>query len=73
LIYAVAGALRNLNQMLGKFVAAITRGQGDAAVMKLRDVVGDAALELVDEFQLATVQDVAPVQEVLSSLAGKVR
>jgi hypothetical protein len=73
LIYAVAGALRNLNQMLGKFVAAITRGQGDAAVLKLREVVGDAALELVDEFQLATVHDVAPVQEVLSSLAGKVR
>jgi hypothetical protein len=59
--------------MLGKFVAAITRGQGDAAVLKLREVVGDAALELVDEFQLATVHDVAPVQEVLSSLAGKVR
>jgi hypothetical protein len=46
--------------MLGKFVAAITRGQGDAAVLKLREVVGDAALELVDEFQLATVHDVAP-------------
>ena len=73
LIYAVASALRNLNQMLGKFIAAITRGQGDAAVMKLREVVGDAALELVDEFELATVLDVAPIQEVLSSLAGKVR
>jgi hypothetical protein len=73
LIYAVAGALRNLNQMLGKFVAAITRGQGDAAVVKLRQVVGDVALELVDEFVLATVHEVGTAQEVLSSLAGTVR
>jgi hypothetical protein len=72
-IYAVAGALRNLNRMLGHFIAAITRGEGDDAVQKLRAFVGDAAFELVDEFVLATIRSVGASQEVASSLAEKIR
>ena len=73
LIYAVAGALRNLHRMLGRFIAAISRGRGDEAVERLRDFVGDVADELLDEFVVATVTEIGPARQVSSSIAGRIR
>ena len=73
LIYAVADALRSLNRVIGRFLAAITRGAGEDAVAKLRSLVGDTALELIDEFELARVRSVGTVQEVSATIAGTIR
>lgn len=73
LVYAVAGQLRSLNIILGRFVAAIAAGRGDDAVEKLRDLVGDTAAEILDEFVVVTVEEVRNLRAVSGSVAGKIR
>jgi hypothetical protein len=73
LIYAVAGTLRNLSRTIGKFIAAMSRGQGDNAVEKLREIVGEAADEMLDEFIMATITNVGNSIATSSSLAGRIR
>lgn len=73
LIYAVADALRSLNRTLGRFIAAIAADRGEDAVARLRDLVGPAADELLDEFVGATVTGVDAATSVAAHVAGKVR
>lgn len=73
LIYAVAGKLRSLSIILGRFVAAIAAGRGDDAVDKLRDLVGATAEEILDEFVVVTVDEVRDPRAVSGSVAGKIR
>lgn len=73
LIYAVANRLRGLNQTLGRFVAAIAAGRGDATLGQLRTLVGDAADELLDEFVVAEVANVGTARNVPANVAGRIR
>ena len=73
LIYAVASTLRNLSRTIGKFIAAMSRGQGDDTVEKLREIVGPVADEMLDEFVMATITKVGTSTTTTSSLAGRIR
>jgi hypothetical protein len=73
LIYAVASTLRSLHRTLGRFVSAIAAGRGDGAVDKLREIVGDEADALLDEFIVAKVVSLGEPRFMSSSWAGKVR
>lgn len=72
-LYAVADALRQLHRTLGRFIAAVTSGRGTDAVDRLRELVGAAADELLDEFTVATVDDIGGSQPVPPSTAGRIR
>jgi hypothetical protein len=72
-IYAVARTLRTLNVRLGRFIAAIASGRDDAEVDHLREIVGDLADELLDEFVVVTVADVGEARPVSSGIAGRIR
>ena len=73
LIYAVAGTLRSLNRSLGRFVAAIATGRSDGALEQLRELVGAAADELLDEFVVVRVASVETPRTATSSVAGRIR
>jgi hypothetical protein len=73
LIYAVAGKLRSLNIILGRFVAAMAVGRGADAVGKLRELVGTTADEILDEFVVVTVREVKTKRSVSGAVAGKLR
>jgi len=75
LIYAVASKLRSHSRVIGKFIAAIATGRGEreAAVERLRELVGPIADELLDEFIVAVVEEVGVPCAVPSSVAGRVR
>ena len=73
LVYAVAGKLRSLNIILGRFVAAIAVGRGEEAVAKLRQIVGTTADEILDEFVVVTVREVKTKRSVSGAFAGKLR
>jgi hypothetical protein len=73
LIYQVATALRSLNRTLGRFIAVVAGGGGDAAVAQLRQIVGDIADELIDEFVVVRVTSVGRPRTVPGSIAGRVR
>jgi hypothetical protein len=72
-IYAVARTLRQLNVRLGRFIKAIGSGRGDADVDRLREIVGDLADELLDEFVVVIVAEVGDARLVSSSIAGRIR
>lgn len=73
LLYSVADTLRNLHRALGRFVAAISAGRNEDAVAGLRRLVGDAADELLDEFDTARVVSVDAAKDVPARWAGRVR
>ncbi|MGH9227996.1 MAG: hypothetical protein ACRD07_04545 [Acidimicrobiales bacterium] len=73
LVYAVAGKLRSLNIILGRFVAAMAAGRGEEAVHKLRELVGATADEILDEFVVVTVREVKEKRSVSGAVAGKLR
>ena len=73
LIYAVADRLRGLSRTLGRFVAAIASGGGEDTIDQLREIVGHAADELLDEFAVAEVDAIGPATLVKSDTAGKIR
>ena len=73
LVYAVAGKLRSLNIILGRFVAAMAAGRGEEAVTKLREIVGPTADEILDEFVVVTVREVKAKRSVSSAVAGRLR
>jgi hypothetical protein len=73
LIYSVADALRSLSRSLGGFIAAAAGGRTAEAVEHLRDLVGPAAEELLDEFVVVVVTDVGAGRSVPSSLAGRLQ
>lgn len=73
LVYAVAGKLRSLNIILGRFVAAMAIGRGEEAVAKLREIVGPTADEILDEFVVVTVREVRTKRSVNGAVAGKLR
>jgi hypothetical protein len=73
LIYAVASKLRSHSRVIGKFIVAIATGRGEAAVERLRELVGPIADELLDEFIVAVVEEVGVPRAVPSSVAGRIR
>lgn len=73
LIYAVANELRELSGALKRFAAAIGSGGGDAAAERLRQIVGPTADEILDEFEVAVVDQLGETRDLPSSLAGRVR
>jgi hypothetical protein len=73
LLYQVAGTVRTLHRTLGRFVAAASAGRGDDAVAGLRNLLGGAADELLDEFEVATVAEVGAARPVSTSLSGRIR
>lgn len=73
LIYSVADTLRSLNRYLGRFVAAAAAGRSEEAVNQLRELIGPAAAELLDEFVIVQVQEVGESRVVPSAAAGRLR
>jgi hypothetical protein len=72
LLYQVAGTIRALHRTLGRFVVAAASGRGDDAVAGLRNLLGVAADELLDEFEIATVAEVGATRSVSASLSGRI-
>jgi hypothetical protein len=73
LLYQVAGTLRTLHRVIGRFVAAAATGRGAEAVAGLRGLLGSAADELLDEFEVVTITQVGNSQPVPASLSGRIR
>ncbi|MGV0585261.1 hypothetical protein ABQE45_16100 [Mycobacteroides chelonae] len=73
LLNSVARRLRTLHRDLGGFVTALASGRGDAAVARLRCLIGDSANELLDEFVAVEVAAVGRPTNVPTNLAGRMR
>ncbi len=72
-LYAVANQLRRLGHVIGAFIAVISRGANQETMSRLRELVGDAADEVLDEFEVGVVASIEPVRPVPVATAGRVR
>ncbi|MBV9660758.1 MAG: hypothetical protein JO337_06335, partial [Acidimicrobiales bacterium] len=71
-IYEIASTLRNVHRTVGRLVSALRSRRDEMALRRLKDLVGDVAEELIEEFAVYRVESVERPTDIAGYMSGRI-